>query len=75
MAKTKTTYTGQVVIDYVNSYVDNEQKKADSFQLIKLMQEWTDSEKSKMALTELGKFKMTKACIYVKNIRISIYHH
>lgn len=34
MAKTKTTYTGQDVIDFVNSYVDNEQKKSDSFRLI-----------------------------------------
>ncbi len=36
MAKTKTTYTGQNVIDFVNSYVENEQKKADSFRLINL---------------------------------------
>lgn len=115
MAKTKTTYTGQDVIDFVNSYVDNEQKKTDSFQLIELMQEWSDSEpkmwgpsiigfgnyhykyasghegdapvlgfsprkaaltfyvysdteKSKLALAELGKFKMSKACIYVKKL-------
>ena len=27
MAKTKTTYTGQNVIDFVNSYVENEQKR------------------------------------------------
>ena len=44
MAKTKTTYTGQDVIDFVNSYVDTEQKKTDSFQLIELMQEWSESE-------------------------------
>lgn len=44
MAKTKTTYTGQDVIDFVNSYVDNEQKKADSFRVIELMKEWSDSE-------------------------------
>lgn len=115
MAKTKTTYTGQNVMDFINSYVDNEQKKADSFQLIELMQEWSDSEpkmwgpsiigfgnyhykyasghegdapvlgfsprkaaltfyvysdteKSKLALAELGKFKMSKACIYVKKL-------
>lgn len=113
MAKTKTTYTGQDVIDFVNSYVDNEQKKADSFRLIELMQEWSesepkmwgptiigfgnyhykyasghegdapvlgfsprkaaltlyvysDTEKSKAIIADLGKFKMSKACIYVK---------
>ncbi len=115
MAKTKTTYTGHDVIDFVNTYVDNEQKKADSFQLIELMQEWSesepkmwgptiigfgsyhykyasghegeapvlgfsprkaaltfyvysDTERSKLVLADLGKFKMSKACIYVKKL-------
>lgn len=117
MAKTKikTTYTGKDVSDFVNSFVDNEQKKSDSFQLIELMQEWSgsepkmwgpsiigfgnyhykyasghegdapvlgfsprkaaltlyvysDTEKSKFALDVLGKFKMSKACIYVKKL-------
>jgi hypothetical protein len=115
MAKTKTTYTGQEVIEFINSYVENEQKKTDSFQLIKLMQQWTEeepkmwgptiigfgtyhykyasghegdapvlgfsprkavfslyvyseTEKSKLALADLGKFKMSKACIYVKKL-------
>lgn len=115
MAKTKTTYTGQDVTEFVNSYVDNEQKKADSFRLIELMQEWSDSEpkmwgpsivgfgnyhykyasghegdapvlafsprktaltfyvysnteKSEALLANLGKFKMSKACIYVKKL-------
>lgn len=44
MAKTKTNYTEIDVKDFLNSYVDNEQKKADSLQLIELMQEWSDSE-------------------------------
>jgi hypothetical protein len=113
MAKTKTTYTGQDVHDFLNSYVENDQKKADSLQLIKLIQEWSgweakmwgpsiigfgnyhykyasghegdapvlgfsprkaaltlyvysDTEKSKSLLLELGKFKMSKACIYIK---------
>lgn len=112
MAKTKTTYTGQDVIDFVNSYVDKEQKKADSFRLIRLMQEWSEAEpkmwgpsiigfgdyhykyasghegnapvlgfsprkaaltlyvyseteKSKKLIADLGKFKISKACIYV----------
>ena len=115
MAKTKTTYTGQDVIDFINSYIDSEQKKADSFRLIDLMQEWSDAEpkmwgpsiigfgnyhykyasghegdapvlgfsprkaaltlyvysdteRSKLALADLGKFKMSKACIYVKKL-------
>lgn len=111
----KTTHTGVNVADFVNSYVDNEQKKTDSFSLIELMQKWTDSkpkmwgssiigfgnyhykyasghegdapvigfsprkaafslyvysdtEKSKVLLPNLGKFKMSKACIYVKKL-------
>ena len=115
MAKTKTTYTGESVKDFINTYVDNAQKKADSFRLIELMQEWSnaepkmwgptiigfgnyhykyasghegdapvlgfsprktafslyvysDTERSKVLLTELGKFKMGKACIYVKRL-------
>lgn len=115
MAKNKTTYTGQGVNDFINSYVESEQKKADSLQLIKLIQEWSGSEakmwgpsiigfgnyhykyasghegdapvlgfsprkvaltlyvysnteKSKLLLVDLGKFKMSKACIYVKKL-------
>lgn len=115
MAKTKTTYTGADVTDFVNSYVDNEQKKADSFRLIELMQEWSGfepkmwgptiigfgnyhykyasghegdapiigfsprkaafslyvyspTESSEKLLAELGKFKMTKGCMYVKKL-------
>jgi len=124
MAKTKTTYTGKDVMDFVNLYVDNEQKKSDSFRLIELMQEWSGFEpkmwgptiigfgnyhykyasghegdapiigfsprkaafslyvfsstkKSKLLLADLGKFKMSKACIYVKklsDINISTLH-
>ncbi|MGO4710491.1 DUF1801 domain-containing protein [Chryseobacterium sp. 2TAF14] len=115
MAKTKTTYTEISITDFLDSYVDNEQKKADSLQLIELMKEWSDSEpkmwgpsiigfgnyhykyesghegdapvigfsprkaafslyiysdteKSKLLLPDLGKFKMSKACIYVKKL-------
>jgi len=115
MAKTKTTYTGQNVADFIKSYVDNEQKKTDSFQLIKLMEAWSaeepkmfgpsiigfgnyhykyasghegdapiigfsprktaltlyvcaETEVSKLLLPKLGKFKMSKACIYVKKL-------
>lgn len=115
MAKNKTTYTGKSVTDFINSFVDNEQKKADSLQLIKLLQEWSASKpemygpsiigfgnyhykyasghegdapvlafsprkaaltlyvysntaKSKKLLSALGKFKMSKSCIYVKKL-------
>jgi len=115
MAKTKTTYTGQDVTDFINSFVDNEQKKADSFRLIELMQEWSGeepkmwgpsiigfgnyhykyasghegdapvlgfsprkaaitlyvcsaTERSEQVLAGLGKFTMSKACIYVKKL-------
>lgn len=115
MAKTKTVYTGKDVADFVNSFVDNEQKKEDSFRLIELMEEWSGceakmwgpsiigfgnyhykyesghegdapviafsprktafslyvyskTEKSDQLLDDLGKFKMGKACIYVKKL-------
>lgn len=116
MAKAnKTNQTEVSVTDFINSYVESEQKKADSFQLVKLMSEWSGfepkmwgptiigfgsyhykyesghegdmlmigfsprkaefslyvyspTEKSKALLDELGKFKMGKACIYVKKL-------
>ncbi len=124
MAKAKTTYTGKDVMDFVSSFVDNEQKKADSIRLIELMQGWSgfepkmwgptiigfgnyhykyasghegdapilgfsprkaafslyvfsETERSKLLLADLGKFKMSKACIYVKklaDINISTLH-
>jgi hypothetical protein len=115
MAKTKTTSTGEDVLDFVNTYVENDLKKADSFQLIELMKAWSGFEpkmwgptiigfgtyhykyasghegdapiigfsprkaefslyvysptdRSKLLLDELGKYKMGKACIYVKKL-------
>lgn len=115
MAKNKTTATEVHVIDFINSYVDNEQKKADSLQLIALMSEWSGfepkmwgptiigfgsyhykyasghegdapligfsprkaefslyvfsaTEENKHLLDNLGKFKMGKACIYIKKL-------
>lgn len=115
MAKLKTTYTGKDVDAFIESFADTEEKKADSFQLIELMKEWTgeepkmwgpsivgfgnyhykyasghegdapvlafsprkaaltlyvysETEKSKKLLTDLGKFKKSKACIYVKKL-------
>ena len=115
MAKTKTTYTEVDVNDFVKSYVENEQKRDDSYLLIKCMSEWSGfepkmwgptiigfgnyhykyesghegdapiigfsprkpafslyvfspTEKSKKLVDSLGKFKMTKGCIYVKKV-------
>ena len=41
MAKNKTSETEVSVIDFINSFVDDEQKKADSHQLIGLMSAWS----------------------------------
>lgn len=115
MAKNKTTSTEVNVLDFINSYVDTEQKKADSLQLIQLMSEWSGfepkmwgptiigfgsyhykyasghegdapligfsprkaefslyvyspTEESKHLLDELGKYKIGKACIYIKKL-------
>jgi len=116
MAKAnKTTETQVNVIDFINSYVEKDEKKVDSFQLIDLMSDWSGcepkmwgptiigfgsyhykyasghegdmpligfsprkaefslyvyspTEESKALLDELGKFKMGKACIYIKKL-------
>lgn len=112
---TKTTATDVNVTDFIHSYVESDQKKADSFRLIELMQQWsgfapkmwgptiigfgsyhyqyasghqgdapiigfsprkaefslyvyTPTETSKEIIGQLGKFKMGKACIYVKKL-------
>lgn len=115
MAKNKTTQTEVKVNDFIESYVDNEQKKVDSYQLIELFSQWSgfeprmwgptiigfgryhykyasghegnapllgfsprkaqfslyifsNTDKSKRLLEDFGKFKMGKACIYVKKL-------
>lgn len=116
MAKANKTNETQVnVTDFVNSYVEKDEKKADSFQLIELMSKWSGfepkmwgptiigfgsyhykyasghegdmpligfsprkaefslyvyspTEESKLLLDNLGKFKMGKACIYIKKL-------
>ncbi|KIC62571.1 DUF1801 domain-containing protein [Chryseobacterium taiwanense] len=116
MAKAnKTNETTVNVIDFINSYVEKDEKKSDSFQLIKLMSSWSGfepkmwgptiigfgsyhykyasghegdapiigfsprkaefslyvyspTEESKPLLDHLGKFKMGKACIYIKRL-------
>lgn len=113
--KNKTAETAVSVTDFINSYVENEQKKADSFRLIELMRTWSGFEPkmwgptiigfgsyhykyasghegdapligfsprkpefslyvfsptadNKHLLDGLGKFKMGKACMYVKRL-------
>ncbi len=115
MAKNKTAETEVSVIDFINSFVNNDQKKADSFRLIDLMSEWSGfqpkmwgptiigfgkyhykyasghegdcpligfsprktefslyvfspTQDNKHLLDHLGKFKISKACIYVKKL-------
>jgi len=43
MAKNKTAETEVDVYDFIDSFVDNEQKKTDSHQLIEYMKEWSGS--------------------------------
>ena len=113
--KNKTTETDVDVTDFINSYAETEQKKADSFRLVELMRKWSGFEpkmwgpsiigfgnyhykypsghegdylvigfsprKSEFSLyvsvpgngdkdliENLGKYKMGKACIYVKRL-------
>ena len=54
MAKTKTAETELSVAEFINSYVDNTQKKADSFKLIELMQEWSGFEPKMWGPTIIG---------------------
>src|SRR5688572_12961303 len=52
--KTKTAETQVDVTDFINSYVDSEQKKADSFKLIELMTEWSGFEPKMWGPTIIG---------------------
>lgn len=54
MAKTKTHETAVNVIDFINAYVDNDQKKADSFRFIELMSEWSGFEPKMWGPTIIG---------------------
>lgn len=116
MAELKTQKNDASVHEFINSVADSDQKKADSFEILRLMQEHTGyepkmwggsiigfgqyhykSERSRQEgdwplvgfsprkaaislyiyqgfpgqdelLKELGKFKMGKACIYIKKL-------
>lgn len=52
--KNKTTETEVNVIDFINSYVDNEQKKQDCFRLLELMQAWSGFEPKMWGPTIIG---------------------
>lgn len=55
MAKTnKTSFTNVDVTNFINSYVKNEQKKIDSFQLIDLMKKWSGFEPKMWGPTIVG---------------------
>lgn len=52
--KNKTAETTVSVTDFVNSFVDKEQKKQDSFRLINLMREWSGFEPKMWGPTIIG---------------------
>ncbi|HZV69526.1 MAG TPA: DUF1801 domain-containing protein [Saprospiraceae bacterium] len=54
MAKNITTETEVSVTDFINSYVDTQQKKDDSFRLIDLMREWSGFEPKMWGPTIIG---------------------
>jgi hypothetical protein len=52
--KNKTTGTEVNVVDFINSFVENDQKKEDSFRLIELMREWSGFEPKMWGPTMIG---------------------
>lgn len=52
--KNKTTETEVDVTHFIHTYVDNEQKKADSLRLIELMQAWSGFEPKMWGPTIIG---------------------
>lgn len=54
MSQNKTTETELDVAEFINSYVENDQKKLDSFQLIKLMKKWSGLEPKIWGSTIIG---------------------
>ncbi len=54
MTKNKTTETEVDVFDFIESYVDNEQKKADSHKLIELIREWSGFQPKMWGSTIIG---------------------
>lgn len=54
MVKTKTVQTSIRVPDFIASYVENEQKKADSLRLIELLGEWSGFKATMWGPTIIG---------------------
>mgnify|MGYP002624099720 FL=1 len=52
--KNKTVFTDESVTGFINSYVDNDQKKEDSFRLIELLREWSGFEPKMWGPTIIG---------------------
>jgi len=52
--KNKTTQTEVNVTDFINSYVEKEEKRQDSFRLIELMREWSGAEPKMWGPTIIG---------------------
>lgn len=52
--KNKTTVTDVIVNEFINTYVDNEQKRKDSFALIELMKKWSGCEPKMWGPTIIG---------------------
>ncbi len=53
-SKNKTTETAVNVYDFINEYVDDEQKKKDSLELIELMKKWSGFEAKMWGPTMIG---------------------
>ena len=54
MAEIKTKQTNASVSEFINQFVDSEQKRKDSFELIKLMQEFTGFKPKMWGPTMIG---------------------
>jgi len=52
--KNKTAETNVSVIDFINSFVDKEEKKRDTFRLVDLMREWSGFEPKMWGPTIIG---------------------
>ena len=54
MAEIKTTQTNADVYEFINTFADTEQKRKDSFELVKIMQDFTGCEPKMWGPTIIG---------------------
>lgn len=54
MAENKTKQTEVSVTEFINSYIEKEQKRKDSFRLVELMQQWSGCEPKMWGPTIIG---------------------